>query len=546
MKIKEFRVRNFRSLKKVSLEQLEDLVVLIGENNAGKTNILEALYWFSSQFSWNAGSHLRRLEKEDYYLWFKGITRDPIEFQAVLELDEKEIEELTKITKKQEGRLLAEVKMPVGREIKKGDLEIKRALVCKDESLYQQNDLIRWNSITLEREEEGGISRFVSKEEVSFDLSSFPQTVDRLIKESFSYIPLGRETKSTKPHDIILDPGLKDEIVKKGEDSSPPGMRSWSEWIMKRRRWIPEQVECKEGRIILRKGKEMTPFLYELEGGGRQAGLNLIEQIEKGKDIIAIEEPENHLHPRLQKQLLKEIEGELNGKKQIFIATHSPFIVDQANLKSLWFVWEEEMKSKVANIATAKELGNALWTIGVKPSDFLFANGVMVVEGPTDKDVYADWARKIGKPFEEVGILVIDAEGCKNITKYLNSKVIQRTTFKLYCLADRNADWVKEKVESVVPKDNMLFLDKGDLEDYYHHDIVLPFAREMALKRGKKKEEIPSEIKVGETVKTLNNLLGGDWWKRPLADKVISEMTFEQIDDEIKDKLDRILGDLER
>lgn len=43
IKIIEIRTRNFRSLKQVDV-YLDNLTVLIGENNSGKTSFLEALF----------------------------------------------------------------------------------------------------------------------------------------------------------------------------------------------------------------------------------------------------------------------------------------------------------------------------------------------------------------------------------------------------------------------------------------------------------------------------------------------------------------------
>jgi putative ATP-dependent endonuclease of OLD family len=42
MHIKKINIKNFRGIKHLSLE-LDELTVLIGENNTGKTSILEAL-----------------------------------------------------------------------------------------------------------------------------------------------------------------------------------------------------------------------------------------------------------------------------------------------------------------------------------------------------------------------------------------------------------------------------------------------------------------------------------------------------------------------
>ena len=545
MKVREFQVRNVRSLEGVSLKDLEDTVILIGENSSGKTNIFEALWWFFTQFSYNAESFLRTLTDEDYYLWFKGSTEEPIKFKAVLELNKKEAEELWKVTKGKEAEVKGKEKIEENQALK-----VKRSLVRKNEGVYCRNDLIQWGSICLEREEtEYGNSKFTSKEEVGFDLNSFAQTVDRLIKENFTYIPLGRIAKLEKHHGIILDPALKDEIVNRGTDSSAPGTRRWSDWIRKRKTLIPEQVEIKGESIVLYKGEEGIPLLYELEGGGYQACLNIIEQVEKGGDIVVIEEPENHLHPKLQKLLLKELEKQVDDKKQIFVATHSPFLIDHINLKRVWFIWNEGLESNVENISSQKELSEALWEIGVRPSDLLFANGVLVVEGRDDKEVLSNWARKMEKSFEDINLLVIDAEGFRNIKKYLKSEVIKRTTFQRFCIFDKNPEEKIKKLreeiekEQLIPEKNDLSLEKGDLEDYYPREIVNDFVREMAKKKGKE-EEIPDKIEVGETVQILDGILEGKWWKRYLAKRVIEKAKLEDIQEEIKEKILRIHNSL--
>ncbi len=518
MKIKGLTIRNFRSLREVHMEDLGNLIILIGENNSGKTNILEALNLFLASFdAFLASAYRRPLSQDDWYWWFSGNTDASIEFQITLEeLSESEIKKLTEVTNhKQEG-----------------DLVVNRSILCKKESLYFQNDLIRWGSIASKREKDK-----YSAEGVEFNLDSFTQVVDRLLKESFNYISLDRENKPMAAHDSILDPAIRGELIKEGEDGTPQGMKKWNRDRQKyvERGWTSTQLECKGGRLFL--PKETISLPYELEGGGYQAFLNMLRKIETGGDIFAIEEPENHLHPDLQKRFIKEMEQLLDSKKQVFIATHSPFIIDLVNLRRVWFIYLDGLESKAVNISTQEELSNIFRKIGIKPSDFLFANGVLIVEGSTDRDVYECWAWKIGKPFEKAHILVIDAEAAGNIKKYLASEVVQQTSFKRFGLCDKNAEGeLRKAVEGTVPDKNIFALKKGDLEDYYPRGIVLQFAQEWGKKKGEA-QQIPSEIKEGETVKKLNALLGQDWWKKPLADKVIKEMKPEQIDDEIKTKL---------
>lgn len=47
MRLHRFEIRNFKGIQNASFE-CEDIIVLIGENNAGKSTVLQALHWFLS------------------------------------------------------------------------------------------------------------------------------------------------------------------------------------------------------------------------------------------------------------------------------------------------------------------------------------------------------------------------------------------------------------------------------------------------------------------------------------------------------------------
>ena len=160
------------------------------------------------------------------------------------------------------------------------------------------------------------------------------------------------------------------------------------------------------------------------------------------------------------------------------------------------------------------------------------------MEGSTDEAVYTDWARKMGQPLEDAGLLTIDAEGAGNIHKYLSSEVIQKTCFELFALCDKNAeDDLRGKLKDIVSDDKIVVLDRGDLEDYYPREIVMDFARELAEKR---ELDAPTEIPIGSTVRVLDKLKGNKMWKKALARKIIEEMTEAQIEPELRKKITQI------
>jgi AAA15 family ATPase/GTPase len=83
MKIRRIVIRNFRSLKDVTLDDLGDLNVLIGANSSGKSNLLEALMLFFSQFD---AAPSRNLGAVSDYIWFDRNPDSPIELNFRLEI----------------------------------------------------------------------------------------------------------------------------------------------------------------------------------------------------------------------------------------------------------------------------------------------------------------------------------------------------------------------------------------------------------------------------------------------------------------------------
>ena len=56
--------------------------------------------------------------------------------------------------------------------------------------------------------------------------------------------------------------------------------------------------------------------------------------------VIGIEEPENHLHPRLLPELAEECR-EATARSQLLVTTHSPFFVNGIRPNELWVLYRD-------------------------------------------------------------------------------------------------------------------------------------------------------------------------------------------------------------
>lgn len=88
MRIKEIRIRNYRSLQDFVMEDIGSLSTLIGSNSSGKSNLFEAILIFLNGLD---PSLERTIGTADEYLWFDRDSRKDIVFQIGFEIEKEEL-----------------------------------------------------------------------------------------------------------------------------------------------------------------------------------------------------------------------------------------------------------------------------------------------------------------------------------------------------------------------------------------------------------------------------------------------------------------------
>src|SRR5687767_4514221 len=67
MRVSEIKLKNFRNYKKAEVETNSNLVLILGDNTAGKTNFLESIYFLSCLKSFRAPDNLLVKNGEDHF-----------------------------------------------------------------------------------------------------------------------------------------------------------------------------------------------------------------------------------------------------------------------------------------------------------------------------------------------------------------------------------------------------------------------------------------------------------------------------------------------
>jgi predicted ATP-dependent endonuclease of OLD family len=225
-----------------------------------------------------------------------------------------------------------------------------------------------------------------------------------------------------------------------------------------------------------------TPTLLEYKGDGAQslAALGLTrhsaERGAKGKGlVIAIEEPESHLHPNAIHEL-KQVVDELSDRHQVLITTHNPLFVDRRNIRSNVIVKGNRAKP-------AQSVEQVRDILGVRASDNLrHAELVLLVEGEDDRialrALLAERSETLKTSLSE-GTLAIDTLGGGSNLAYKVSSV--RNAICLYHAfldddrAGRDA-FEKARLQGLISDAEANFciregLSETELEDLYDTNV---------------------------------------------------------------------------
>jgi putative ATP-dependent endonuclease of OLD family len=142
--------------------------------------------------------------------------------------------------------------------------------------------------------------------------------------------------------------------------------------------------------------------------------LLLLAQENEGNKLLLIEEPEAHLHPQRQLRVMKFMEEQAKKKRmQIIVTTHSPNLASAIKLDNIVMIHNRRPFS-MARASTQLERSDYRFLqrfLDVTKANLFFARGVMIVEGDTENILLPTLASLIDRDFTEHGVSIVNVGG---------------------------------------------------------------------------------------------------------------------------------------
>ncbi len=434
MRIHRVYIKNFRNFQDLNVV-LGDHAVIVGENKVGKSNFLFALRLVLDS---SLPDSTRILQPTDFW---EGLGQ-PVPKEAVIHIAVDLVDfEYSHDLKAALCDCLIQTEPFVARlnyvfrRVLSGE-DDETALLKYEFLLYGANDEGR--QIGYRQRRWMPLDLLQALRDAENDLSTFRRSpLQPLLKRAFAQIPQDELTAIAKAI------GDAQEDLSQNEH-----IRDLDERIVERLTTMTGPIHAIDTTLRVastRPDALLRAIRLHIDGGVRDIGqaslgsanllyialktLEIQEALEKEErhhSFFAIEEPEAHLHPHVQRLAYRHFLRPRYGQQErdaqpsrqtILMTTHSPHIVSVAPLRSLVLLRRDRASNATAAVSTASiswtdsEVSDLERYLEVTRGEMLFARGVMLVEGDAEEYIIPAFARLLGYDFDELGVSVCSISG---------------------------------------------------------------------------------------------------------------------------------------
>lgn len=475
--IDKIRVSGFRGLNDFEIT-FEKTTVLTGTNNVGKTSILKALQLALGSRAFLSVDDLNISEEGKADRIIIDIRIVPVNEKGITEKmftdDWEEIFTTNNMIPLDDG-FCVPIRTEIKYNILKSDFD-KTQTILKS---WEPNEGESWQDLKT-------IKAKINVEEIPFFYIEAQRDIVEDMKQRTSYLGkiLADVSDNYSKEDIKQ---LEETIEKLNNDAveksdilatvqkALEGIDSAMDRTGSKVSITPfaKKIRDLNKNISIQYGELENGFTMDYHGMGTRSWSSLLAfkafitqnaKISKNKGnmffpIMAIEEPEAHLHPNAQKKLYNQI-NEIPGQK--IISTHSPYIAACAELKEIRGLFKKTDLIECGSLDLKKLNADDQRKIKQKVintrGEIFFSKALVLFEGETEEQALPILAEKyFGNDVLGMGINFIGVGGAGNYGPFL--QFAEALCIPWYILSDGEADPVS-KMTNAVKK-----IKKADIQD---------------------------------------------------------------------------------
>ena len=201
------------------------------------------------------------------------------------------------------------------------------------------------------------------------------------------------------------------------------------------------------------------------KGSGTQCMLKIKSSLDKKSeniDLILIEEPENHLSDLNMRKMIQDIRE--SNKKQMFITTHNSMICSRLNLKKIIALGENKISTSEFSLIEDETADFFIKCPSNTILNFILSSKVILVEGAAEYILLEKFYKLHTNSDANIDKINIISVNGLSFKRYLD--VAKKLNIKVAVITDNDKDYnskIEEKYKEYINDDNIqIFSDTDD------------------------------------------------------------------------------------
>ncbi len=497
MRIKRLRVDGFRSLVDFDITFDDDLTIIVGENDSGKTSLIDCLKVVTQGRSVTSddltyGKDQLSISVDIENFVFRRIYRrknnsvsevsfDALPTEAFLaDIQQRLGDHQLDVADQQNQGYIREMASIFGLQVRSNSNSetLRKGILQKienraEELVIEKTTFPRFNNIQLDGRQFENISDFFK---------------EVFLKEKQNSIWQERIDENTTIEDFVKNRihGYSIEISKQLDklgilDKMRIFLRDLTD-VKIELVCQPRNLNIDAKVIFLENGNEIN-IDNKGDGTKRRITMALLEfkkeqSLVPGDDntVYLLDEPDTHLHVKAQIDLVNTVETLASSGNQVILTTHSPFIMNSVKPSQVRLLNRYKGNTSIKSLKEdPSAITKQLRSLGVENTHLFFSRQIVLVEGETEENfIPSHYLSRTQHTLSSGLIKVINAQGIQNIPGFAKAILELHDPEKIYVLYDNDAS--QELVELInrlnLPECQRFQIGYSEFEDAFDAAVL--------------------------------------------------------------------------